>query len=373
MARSVAKDTDTGVLFRGSSGQGGVRFRLSCVHAYRCVRSPGEDVGNEGQQPRFTERLCVLILQVMAWTYFWSPRLLQRLLGWCVGQVFSLLKYRRSVVIGNLELAYPGDDTVQRALRADTMRQNYAHMGHLLLEIMMHFGPMRRFVEKRVTLVGVEHWRAAHAEGRGVILLGSHMGNWEVMSAAICVLEPTKSMMVTKHLKPEWLHRALEASRTGCGIRAVYEPKLWNKVLADLKRNGTVGYVLDQYAGHPIGVRVPYFGVPVGTNSAVAAYIRESGAQLVPITNYRLANGDFVVELLPPVAWISDPHPQKELALNTAQYVKVIEETVRRRPGQWLWTHRRFKGDLSPLCEADWTEFRSKSASRERSRQPQPR
>lgn len=321
-------------------------------------------MGNAGHQLTFSEKLYRLILQAMAWTYFCAPRLLQRLMGWCAGRLFLLLKYRRSVLVGNLELAYPGDSAAQVAFRRDTMRQNYAHMGHLFLEIMMHFGPMRRFVERRVRLVGVEHWREAHAQGRGVILLGSHMGNWEVMSAAICVLEPTRSMMVTKHLKPEWLHRCLEESRTGCGIRAVYEPKLWSKVLANLQDSGTVGYVLDQYAGHPIGVRVPYFGVPVGTNSAVAAYIRESGAQLVPITNYRLDNGDFVVELLPPVAWISDPHPQRELALNTAQYVGVIEETVRRRPEQWLWTHRRFKGDLSPLREADWTAFRDKVSPR---------
>jgi Kdo2-lipid IVA lauroyltransferase/acyltransferase len=224
----------------------------------------------------------------------------------------------------------------------------------------MHFGPMKRFVQNHVELEGIEHWENAHAKGKGVILLGSHMGNWEIMCGAICTLAPTKSLMVTKYLKPEWLHRSLEDSRKDCDIQLAYEPKLWSKVLNHLNANGTVGYVLDQYGGTNIGVRVPYLGVPVSTNSAVAAFVKESGCQLIPITNYRLKNGKFIVKLLPAVEWTSDSHTQRELAINTANYVNVIGETVFDRPEQWLWIHRRFKGDLSPIKDSDWTDFRKK-------------
>ena len=139
-----------------------------------------------------------------------------------------------------------------------------------------------------------------------------------------------------------------------------YEPKVWSQVMSHLMSNGTVGYVLDQYAGDPIGVRVPYFGVPVGTNSAVAALVKRSGAKILSIKSYRRKDGKHVVEIFPAVSWIDDPHPQRELALNTANYVSILESQIRKCPQQWLWVHRRFKGDLSRLKESDWTTFRDK-------------
>jgi KDO2-lipid IV(A) lauroyltransferase len=150
-------------------------------------------------------------------------------------------------------------------------------------------------------------------------------------------------MIVTKHLKPEWLHRAIEAGRARCGVQATYEPRTLKDVLAHLKRNGTVGFVLDQYAGPPVGVRVPFFGVPVGTMTAIAMLARRTGAKVVPVVNYREPDGRHVVSIRPALEWIPAKDPSEELAVNTARYAEEMERDIREHPGQWLWIHRRWK------------------------------
>ena len=294
------------------------------------------------------------------WVYFLIPFWLRRIVAGCLGRLLYVLKVRRSVVFQNLELAYPSDSPGQRSLRDEICRTSYSHLGALALEILMLFGPMKKFVERFAELRGLEHWIEAKRAGKGVIVLSSHVGNWEVMAATGAVQAGIDIMMVTKHLKPEWLHRGVERGRLRCGVRATYEPRTVRDILAHLKNNGTIGFVLDQYAGPPVGVRVPVFGVPVSTTTAVAALVKRTGAVVLPVLNYRDTRGRFVVEIRPPAAWLESRDSSYELAANTAAYAAQLEKDIYAHPDQWLWIHRRFKGDLSPLRPGEWSEGRAR-------------
>jgi KDO2-lipid IV(A) lauroyltransferase len=288
-------------------------------------------------------------------TFFWiQPRQVQLAWGRFFGSILFRIGFRKKVVLQNLKIAFPQNEVQQNLL----LRSSYAHLGNLLIEILYLLGPMKSFVEKYVDLQGLNHLEEAKKQGKGVIFLASHLGNWEVMAATGGVLAKTDLMLVTKHLKPEWLHQMIERSRSHCGVRATYEPKTLRDVLSHLKKNGTVGFVLDQYAGPPVGVRVSFFGLPVGTTQAVATLAKRTGAVVLPVENFRTPEGRWSIRIHPAVEWEKAEDPNLELALNTQSYAKTIEESILRHPEQWLWTHRRFKGDLSPLRENEWSQPR---------------
>lgn len=305
-------------------------------------------------------RLILLpVMKALGWFFAVQPALIRSWMGRSLGAVLRLARLRAKVVDQNLDIAFPalvrGSD--ERAL---LFRQAYEHLGFLFWEILMLFGPMKRFVRRRARLLGLQHWIAADARGKGVIFLSSHVGNWEVMAANGALNGGMNVLIVTKKLKPEWLHRAIEHGRARCGVSGTYEPRTMRDVLSHLKRKGTIGLVLDQYAGAPIGVRVPFFGVPVGTANVVALLAKRTGAPVLPVLNYRTPEGRYLTEIQAPLEWIEDPNPHRELARNTALYAEVLEGHVRRFPGQWLWIHRRFKGDLGPLHEGEWESARAR-------------
>jgi KDO2-lipid IV(A) lauroyltransferase len=308
-------------------------------------------------ESRFVGALSLVLLRSIAWLYGLQPAVLRDFWGRALGVILRKLNLRAKVVRQNLELAFPADARKREQL----FNEAYRHLGSLVFEILMLLGPMKRFVLKKCELRGAAHWRDAKAQGKGVIFLASHVGNWEIMAATGALHGGMDLMLVTKHLKPEWLHRAIEAGRTRCGVRATYEPKTLKDVLGHLKRNGTVGIVLDQYAGPPIGVRVPVFGVPVGTSTAIAALARRTGAAILPVVNYRTKDG-WVVDIRAPLGWreVADADTTRELAENTAAYSGALERDILDHPEQWLWIHRRFKGDLSPLREGEWDEGRAR-------------
>src|SRR5207248_3841646 len=139
-------------------------------------------------------------------------------------------------------------------------------------------GTLRRHIVDRSELLGLENWRKAKELGKGVIFLSSHVGNWEIMAATGAIHGGMDLMLVTKRVKPAWFHEAIQKGRLECGVTATYEPRTFKDVMLHLRKNGTVGFVLDQYAGPPVGVRVPVFGISVGTSPALAMIAKRTGS-----------------------------------------------------------------------------------------------
>lgn len=285
------------------------------------------------------------------------PPRLRLSIGQLLAAALRLISPRIGVIDSNLMIAYPGDDPGSVLIRKRLRREAYDHLVHLVIEALFLLGPMKWFAKHRVNVEGYSHLTKAMSKGKGAIFLASHMGNWEIM-AARGGLQMGDLLMVTKKLKPTWFHAWIEWGRNRCGVRGTYEPKTLRDILSQIKKGGLVGIVLDQYAGPPIGIRVPFFGLPVGTHSAVATIVKRTGAAVVPVFCRRLKDGTHQIEVGPEIPWTEDANASREIALNTAHYSSIIEAEIRRTPEQWLWMHRRFKGDLSPLKPTEWERFR---------------
>ncbi|MFN7684690.1 MAG: lysophospholipid acyltransferase family protein [Oligoflexia bacterium] len=300
------------------------------------------------------------MLEALGWILTALPRSLSLALGHALGWVLEITGWKRDLISSNLLLAYPGATPESDSYRVSIQKSFYRHFGKLVVEILMMFSwSWKRWVQGHVVLHGWSNWQKAREQGKGVIFICSHLGNWEAMAAAFGA-SGEDLLIVTKHLKPEWLHRAMERNRARAKVRATYEPRTLKDVLAQLKKGGAVGFVLDQYAGPPIGIRVPFFGVPVGTLSAPAIIARRTGAAVVPAYSVRDSDGVFQVWIGQPFLPFESPDPSspadpKELASRLALWVAETEKSVRKCPHQWLWSHRRFKGDLSPLAPDEWS------------------
>ncbi len=300
--------------------------------------------------------LILNFLRGLAWCYWVQPRRAQLFWGKVLGLFLMQFRFRSKVALENLERAFPGQPDEQKT----NFKASYLHLGRLIFEILLLFGSsprnalLSRFTTRWMILKGRQHSDEARRQGRGIIFLASHVGNWEMMAVGGVSLADLNLMMVTKQLKPSWLHQAIESGRRACGVLATYEPRTLKDVLHHLKKKGAVGIVLDQYVGPPVGVRVPVFGTPVGTSMLIATLAKRTGATVLPVENYRNPDGTSVLEIHPPLDWESSDDPHYELALNTARYSQWIEKSIFRHPDQWLWTHRRFKGDLSPLGIDEW-------------------
>lgn len=297
-------------------------------------------------------------ISLLAYFLYALPRSWQLAIGHGIGALFRNRRLRLKVIEQNLKIAFPD---ASEGRHRELVKQAYDHLGYLITELFFLFGPMSRFIRCYAELRGVEHWKAARNQNKGVIFISSHVGNWEVMSGSGGLLGGIDLIIVTKLLKPFWLHRAIEKGRLKCHYGGTYEPRTMKDVLKHLGKGGTVGFVMDQYSGPPVGVRVPVFGVPVGTPAVIAMLAKRTGAPVLPVINYRTPAGRFVTEIRPPLSWKNSEDSRLEIAENTAAFAQVLEKDIFAHPEQWLWTHRRFKGELGPLRPGEWLEGRSRT------------
>lgn len=269
------------------------------------------------------------------------PRRMELALGGLLGSAaLALGLFKREIAADNIRRALP---ELSAADQERILARNFEHMGRLFFEYAHFFSPVpghyRRYAASNSRLYGIENWEKARAKGRGALIVSLHLGWWE-MQAASGGLAGMPLTVVTTVLKPAWLHELFTARRLETGVRAAFHPGSVPTVLKALRRGEAVAFMNDQYAPAPMGLRVRFLGAAVDTLSAVGLLARRTGAPIIPATSYRDEDGVTRVFLgaeLDLGADLDDPLKA------TQALAAVVEKSVRERPEQWLWVHRRFK------------------------------
>ncbi len=288
----------------------------------------------------------LIVLKIVGYFLAWLPRRIFLWLGFGLGHLLRLCGFRYAIASSNVALAFPYLTAEQRQ---KFLVEHYREMGVLFLEMLGSFYKFGNFVDRLGDLQGEQHLKDALAKGKGVFVMTAHLGNWEVLCVSGPRIFEAPSTMVTKELKPQWFHRVVALTRELLGVHMACEPRTMQGILRTLKKNGIVGFVMDQYTGAPVGARVPFFGHPVGSHTALATLALRTGVPVVPAIAVRKPNGRYLLRFDRPLATLTHEDHDTAVLLNTAQYVKHTEAWVKEFPLQWMWVHRRWKGDLSPL------------------------
>jgi KDO2-lipid IV(A) lauroyltransferase len=191
--------------------------------------------------------------------------------------------------------------------------------------------PLVRAVENEALL------RTAHAQGRGVIVLAGHHGNWE-MAAAWAAAAGMPVAAVVKPASNPWVAAYVERQRRRMGIETIEMPAARAEVPRALAAGKVVGLVADQGAMRS-STWVPFFGRPTQTPEGAGFFAARTGAPVLFAGFVLEADGRYrgFVEPLEE----SPRGEARDLVLRIATlYRQRLEAAVRRSPEQYLWTHR---------------------------------
>ncbi|MGH7320620.1 MAG: lysophospholipid acyltransferase family protein [Candidatus Rokuibacteriota bacterium] len=268
-----------------------------------------------------------------------SPSLAHR-----VGSALGTLAYwalpgRRQVALSNLTLGL--GEQLDRQARVAVARAAFRHLGVTALECCrLFFGPPRVMLGQ-VRVEGMEHIKAALAEGRGAFYLGAHFGNWELLAASH-VLAGFPLSVVVRPLDNPYLEALLARGREQGQVRLIPKRAAVRGVQAALARGECVGMLLDQDAGRH-GTFVPFLGHAASTSRTLAVLALKTGAPVVPAFIRRLPDGDHEITMEPAIPLVRTGQRDRDVEINTARFTEAIERHVRAYPEQWFWVHRRWK------------------------------
>jgi KDO2-lipid IV(A) lauroyltransferase len=201
-------------------------------------------------------------------------------------------------------------------------------------------------LDQLVAVEGEDIVRKAYEQGKGVLILTAHYGNFELLSTFFSA-HGYQVNLVTRRLRNGVLDRFWAEQRRRLKIRAIFKEQSLKEVIARLRRNEAMGYVLDQNMGLGQGVFVDFFGRPACTLGVVAVLAKRFGSPVVPVFIARDPHDPTRHRIVfePPVAFEGGAGDKADAGIieNTQRYSAIIERHVRARPDHWIWIHKRWK------------------------------
>jgi KDO2-lipid IV(A) lauroyltransferase len=258
--------------------------------------------------------------------------------------LFRYLRLRRKVVLANLGRVF--GDTLPAEEIEKLAAAHYGHLWQLALEFLQF-----RFLSQaqklaRVRVENVEAFVRAYEQGKGVLVLTGHFGNWEVATVAAIAHFPHmrgKFHFVRRAIKPQWLDRVVTRRFNQAGFGVFAKRGSLDAMLERLAANEVIVFPFDQHAGPPDGIEVELFGHPAWTFKSLAIIALATGAPVVPAAGWRDAGGRHVLRFEEPLAPVEHENTSEAIRLNTRAYNRALERLILRHPEQWWWVHRRWK------------------------------
>lgn len=258
--------------------------------------------------------------------------------------LYHVAHYRRRVAYNNIRASFP-EMTDEECGRV--CRQFFRNFADYFVETVKLGHVSDEQIKERFEVVGIEHVDSLFAQGRSIAMYFGHCFNWE-WGTSITLwsrFKPSDKIVYAQVYRPldnAWFNRYFLKLRSRFGSVS-YEKKLVLRDLLRLRRDGKqtiVGFMSDQKPSHGDVVHVVRFlnhPTAIITGTETLARRLDMAALYWDVEKPSRGHYRFIVR---PLAEHPDQLPPFAL---TDAYARNLEQTIRRTPALWLWTHKRWK------------------------------
>lgn len=256
-----------------------------------------------------------------------------------LGRFLWSIGLRRRVVDRNLELTFGTEKNAQELEQLSLAC--YQNMGSHLFEFlkMASFEPNQ--LDQLVSLEGAEDLKAAIAEGKGVVIAGSHFGHWELLSAAISRFVYPVAAYAGKQTN-EQVDQLINQIRTRYGLKAITKsPRSNREMLQTIKDQGVLGLLGDLNVPHKF-LFVDFFGLKAAAGPGLGRFVVKAKCPLffIWITREGPAQHKGHITRLP---YELTGDTEADTATIAQMYFSQLEDKIRQHPDHYFWFNRRFK------------------------------
>lgn len=257
--------------------------------------------------------------------------LMTRLAGHLAKGYWLASPARRRVVYENLLPALHGDGQAARI----TTRELFTQFGWKLADLWRYESGLSIY-NLFHDLTGWEHFEAAQARKRGVLLLTVHLGNWE-FGAPLLTQRGVRLQVITQAEPQAQLTAMRQAARARWGIETLAlgdNPFAAVEIIHRLEANNAVALLMDR-PPPPTAALVSLFGRPFAASLSAAELARASGCALLPVYLPRTSRG-YVAHILPEIPYERAALRDRQARLLlTQQIMDALAPAIRLFLNQW--------------------------------------
>lgn len=245
--------------------------------------------------------------------------------------------YRKQVVLDNLTKAFPEKSTAEIN---HIVREAYQNLTDIILETVKSFTTPVSELKKRCVFLNPEIVTSVLDERKSVLLAGSHTCNWEYAGTMLPTALPVPVFGAYKPLT----HKPTEAFLNQKRGRGGMIPVPMESMMAELRRSqsrptATILISDQSPSSRKRAQWIHFFGRDTACLPGADIISRMFG---YPVFGYRITRvrrGYYEVTFIP-VCMNPSEAVEGEI---TSRYYALLEQEIRENPGNWLWSHKRWK------------------------------
>ncbi len=252
---------------------------------------------------------------------------------------FYILRKEVNKALSNLKYVYPGKSDRERKTIARSLFKSLALTA-------ADFSLFPRYGKNDILKIvdTSDTFMIDKAKGEnGLIIITAHIGNWELLAAAIGALG-YEGIVIGRKLRYYRYDKLVTEIRKKQGIVTYYRDKPAMGLVRELRKGRLVGILPDQDISSLEGIFMDFLGREAYTVTgpaklAVSAKVNILTAFMIrlPDNNYKL----YCDKIIPPE--ICGESKEKASVRITREWSKSVEKFINRYPEQWVWIHNRWK------------------------------
>ncbi|UFK97460.1 lysophospholipid acyltransferase family protein [Kaistella faecalis] len=252
--------------------------------------------------------------------------------------MYHLVGYRKKVVTENLKKSFPEKSVVE----ISTIRKSfYRNFSDYILETFKSFTISSTELRVRVQHINQDVFKDAKAENKNVILLAGHIFNWEWFNALATIIPQENCFPVYRKVQNSFWEEKIKGIRNSFGNQALEAKEVIRHIFRNRNDGNSVYmFIADQtphvsevtYGLNFLNQKTPAFvGYDKLSTRMDLAFVfcemKKVKRGYYQINYYRIyPDGEKFVE--------------HEVV---RKFHKMLENTINKRPDNYLWSHRRWK------------------------------
>lgn len=251
--------------------------------------------------------------------------------------LFYIIKYRRKVVAENLKNAFP-EKSKEDIIKIE--KKFYRYLGDLIFETIKLITISEDEIKKRFVIINLEEITKYLDNGKSVIAVSGHYGNWEMGPLAVALAIKNKIIVVYKPLSNKRFDHLINTIRSRFGTIMVPMKQTFRKIVEYKDQAHVLVLVGDQtptreesnffisFLNQATAIFLGVEKIAIKTNSPVVYF---------NIRSIRRGYYECSVKLL-----VENPEQTKEYEITEA-HTQELEKIIHSEPEYWLWSHKRWK------------------------------
>ncbi len=254
-----------------------------------------------------------------------------------------MVGYRKRVVLTNLRNSFP--EKSEKEIRTIS-KSFYKYLCDLFMETIKTITWNETMVKSRVKMNDVDLVNDLHAQGRSILVVMGHLGNWEWAGPCFSTYCKHQLVVVYQPLSDPNAEKVLVKSRTKFNTLIVPRKNTLKSMVANRKKLTATALIADQ-APTPVNTAtwMSFLNQETAVFNGPEKIAKMLDYPVVYMEVKRVKRGFYEVN---PKLLFENPKETAEGEITTV-FNKTLEKNIQKSPETWLWSHRRWKHKRSEI------------------------